>query len=245
MKKRSGTLAIVAILLVAMVATIGFAVGTSGGRSQPQSTPSGGGHQVAQGVYLAGLLTGSTTTSSNACGSWATDPNDPTYQQIINASGAIARCELLGYTWVLITAGIANEASDSPLDPPPPGSTYITPPAVMTFACAPTDSSCLSASSPHPYNSWQTTTNDALGFFKPMDLLTPTVFVAVGTGGQEMFDVSTDSWFTSASSALDSCAQSWGSYESSAQSANPNADVTTLEQEFIGANDGCTSAASS
>lgn len=182
-------------------------------------------------------------TPAAPCGNWATDPSDPTAVAIAQAAGPIAHCQLVGYTWVIITAGVASPPAEEPYEPPPPAATYSVLGAVLTDACAPTDTACLDPSSPHPFSSWRLTRYPSPTYFQPADLLTPTVFLTIGTSGQLLFNMATGTWFSRPSSALATCINQWGAYESSTEPSNPGAPTVSMEQAFIDAHPECTSAA--
>jgi hypothetical protein len=196
---------------------------------------------VAQTSPVAAILA-TLSTPTNTCGSWATSSQDATQMAISSKYGPIARCELIGDTWVLMTAGVANPPADNPTDPPPEGSVYTQRVTILTDSCSASDSTCLSASAPHPISSWRSAEAPSLGFYKPVDLYTPTVLVILSSNGQLLFNTRTNAWFQTPSSTLVACNSEWGGYQSTQLASSPSASDLSLEQSFVISNPQCSSA---
>jgi hypothetical protein len=220
------------IVCAATLATLGLLGGRSSDR--PHSTHK----RIIFGLISASL------PASTACGSWATSPTDAVAMSIAQAAGPIARCELLGDTWVIVTAGVATPSAATPQQPPPEGAAYSQPGAIATYQCAQSDAECLSATSPHPFNSWAITPFPTPGFLQIADVLTPTVLVAEATFGQVMFNVATNTWITTGPSpSLTTCGQEWGAYVDTTQASSTPLPVLSAQQTFIAAHPECTDAA--
>jgi hypothetical protein len=131
-------------------------------------------------IELAHLLTA--TSSENTCGSWATDPTDPTEVSITEAAGLILSCDLVAYTWVVVTEGTTNPPANTAIDPPTHGATYSVIGAVLTYACSAADATCLDPATPHPFSSWTITHYPQPEYFKPTVLFTPTDILGLTLG---------------------------------------------------------------
>jgi hypothetical protein len=235
-ERHVGLTAVVTVVVVA-----GLASALAFDQGGPKVSPHGNSSASNNGtqVVLAGLFSKTSPTVTNSCGTWANDTNDATYESISTGYGTATRCELLGYTWILTTAGIYSGPLSDIASPPPPGTVYSTPPTILTYSCTPSDSSCLTASAPHPFASWKATDSKAVGYFTPLDLLTPTVIVAATDSGQQVFDVIANQWSVAPSVQVQTCATHWGAFETTATQTNANANITSVEQQFISANPSC------
>ena len=194
-------------------------------------------HGSPSAIKVAHLLTA--TSAANACGSWATDPTDPTETSITQATGLILSCDLVGNTWVIVTEGTTNPPSSAATNPPTQGVTYSVIGAILTYSCNSTDTNCLDPSTPHLFASWTVTRYPGPEYFKPTDLATATVILGLTLGdnatGPLMFNIVSNTWFTTESSTLFTCETEWGNYK-----AEPTPTVP-MEQGFLAVYPQCSS----
>ncbi|MCL5047969.1 MAG: hypothetical protein M1374_04175 [Firmicutes bacterium] len=227
-KMRINTVLGVSVAIVGLGA--GLAMG-NGGNSPSVTGP----------VARAHLVEAVISNAPSTCGSWATSPTDPTDAAITDRYGTILSCQLLGYTWVMITAGITNPAPAIPDTPAPPGAAWTQNGVFGTYTCAPADNVCLSSASDHLEAGW-TFTPYAQGWLKVMAIPSPTVLLfEAGNKGEFLFNTITNSivpWSSSSATALEQCWKSWDA-GLSAQNIVPSNATPEVDQAFEHAHPQC------
>ena len=199
-------------------------------------------------VSLVDNVISPTTTST--CGSWATNSADPTESAIVSAHGTILYCQLIGYTWVVITSGIFTSPSTSPSTTttflaeatsayPPPNATWQAGTGIGIFNCSPSDTSCLNGSTEQPYSNFTFNPDPVNGIFHVIGFPGPTELQVEIGANQYYFNTQSGVFSSSApSEALYQCWQSWGAYLGSQGLVEATATVVA-EQAFESSNPQC------
>jgi hypothetical protein len=227
-RNNRGVLALgIATLVIGVGVFIGFSLD-----SHKHINASEGGN----GVFLVSNVVSPT---SSTCGSWATSATDPVESTIVNQYGAISSCQLIGFTWVLVTRGVASPAPSTPSDPPPSNASWTQSGTVATYRCDPTDVACLDPTSPHPYANWKFNLYPNNGFLVTIGFPTPTELLFQIDGSQWYFNTQSGQFTSNApSAALSQCWQLWSSLLAG-QNLGTDTATPSVEQSFEQVNPQC------
>lgn len=183
----------------------------------------------------------SSITPQSICGSWVADPLNTVTAAITSAGGPIARCQLIGYSWVILTEGVTDPPTKTPIESPTAGAKYTTTGLIATDTCSTGRTSCLTSSSRHRLTSWRASHFPRPEYLTPVALITPTVLELKSLDGTLFFfNLIQHTWKTAQSPILKACSQYWVNYQNTSRISNSATPLLALEQTFILAHPECT-----
>jgi hypothetical protein len=227
--RRVATVSLVIVVIASLTALLVVSI-----VRQPATTNSESNHPV--NVSLVDNVLSNTPSD---CGAWATSSTDPTASDFANNYGTVATCQLIGYTWVLITRGISNPPPDVVNDPSPPNASWIRGGVVATYNCNSADAICLNGSSAHPYSNWKISNYPTNGYLVLIGFPGPTELLFQIDGSQQYFNTQTAAFTANPpSTVLSECWSSWDSLLASQSVGTDNA-TPSMEQAFERSNPQC------
>lgn len=221
------------VLVLVLVASLTVVIFVSIG-GQP-STKSNRSTHPTNVVLVDNVL----SNTPSDCGAWATSATDPTASEFARNHGTIAMCQLIGYTWILVTRGISNPAPEAVNDPSPPNASWIQSGVVATYNCDSSDANCLDGSSAHPFSNWKFRAYPTNGYLMTIGFIDPTELQFQIDGSQQYFNTQTGNFTSAAPSTI--LSECWSSWDSMMASQNVGTDSATpaMEQAFEEANPQC------